>query len=116
MPMRVSHLNWYRRTLVYRSRAVRELSSTNVFHSAQALATQAFMMCFVAYTSPDRRSRGRSTADRRDHRTRLEGVWTEIERGNRVAAIREELHDSRAITIRRLQPTADQGSHPVSSE
>ncbi len=60
----------------------------------------------MAYSEPqgDRRSRGRTTADRREQRTRLEGVCTDVQRRERVEAIRDELHDSRAITVKRTDP------------
>jgi hypothetical protein len=48
----------------------------------------------------DRRKQARETPDRRDDKTRSPGSWTEAERERRTAAIREELHDSRAKTIR----------------
>jgi hypothetical protein len=47
----------------------------------------------------DRRKQARDTPDRRDDKTRSPGSWTEAERERRTAAIREELHDSRAKTI-----------------
>jgi hypothetical protein len=48
----------------------------------------------------DRRKKGRTTQERRDLRTRLEGIWTETERARRIAEIREEHHDGHAITVR----------------
>ena len=48
----------------------------------------------------DRRKQARDTPERRDEGTRSPGSWTEAERERRTAAIREELHDSRAKTIR----------------
>ena len=47
----------------------------------------------------DRRKEARRTSDRRNQKTRLPGSWSEAERQLRTAAIREELHDSRAKTI-----------------
>jgi len=48
---------------------------------------------------PDRRKKGRTSQERRDVRTRLEGIWTEAERTRRIAEIREEHHDRHAITV-----------------
>jgi hypothetical protein len=48
---------------------------------------------------PDRRRIGRTTAERRDFRTRLEGLWTEAERQRVIRTIREERRDARAVTI-----------------
>jgi hypothetical protein len=56
-------------------------------------------------SAPDRRKQGRTTEDRRDRLTRLEGVWTEAERCRRVSEFREEHHDSRAITVRATRLT-----------
>ena len=50
-------------------------------------------------SQPDRRKQGRTTQERRDLRTRLEGIWTETERARRSAEIREEHHDRHAITV-----------------
>ena len=50
-------------------------------------------------TRPDRRQQARETPGRRDDLTRPDGVWTEIDRQRRLAAIREELQESRAKTI-----------------
>lgn len=52
-----------------------------------------------SHQSTDRRKRGRTTADRRDQRTRLEGLWTDTERARRVAEMREEYHDRHAVTV-----------------
>lgn len=54
---------------------------------------------------PERRKQGRTTEDRRDRLTRLEGVWTEAERWRRVSEFREEHHDSHAITLRATPQT-----------
>ena len=53
-----------------------------------------------SHQSTDRRKRGRTTEDRRDLRTRLEGLWTDTERARRVAEMREEHHDRHAVTVR----------------
>ena len=57
---------------------------------------------------PERRKIGRSTAERRDLRTRLEGLWAEEERERFIRTLREERRDAHAITIQ-----ADQVSAPV---
>ena len=54
----------------------------------------------------DRRKQGRSTQDRRDWRTRLEGSWTEAERHRRVTQMREEHHDRHAVTVVTPKPSA----------
>jgi hypothetical protein len=53
----------------------------------------------VNRAADDRRKQARDTPERRDDKTRSPGSWTEAERERRTAAIREELHDSRAKTI-----------------
>jgi hypothetical protein len=47
----------------------------------------------------DRRRIGRSTAERRRSRIRLEGLWTELERERFVRIIREQRRDAEAVTI-----------------
>ena len=47
----------------------------------------------------DRRRIGRSTNERRDRRTRLEGLWTEAERTRFIRILREERQEAKAITI-----------------
>jgi hypothetical protein len=46
----------------------------------------------------DRRKHGRTTQERRDLRTRLEGVWNETERARRAAEMREVHQDSQPAT------------------
>ena len=57
---------------------------------------------------PDRRRIGRTTAERRDLRTRLEGLWTEAERQLLIRTIREERRDAKAVTVQAGQ----RGEHP----
>jgi hypothetical protein len=47
----------------------------------------------------DRRRIGRTTRERRDLLTRLEGLWTEAERQRFIRTLREERRDAKAITI-----------------
>jgi hypothetical protein len=47
----------------------------------------------------DRRRIGRTTRERRDLLTRLEGLWTEAERQRFIRTLREERQDAKAVTI-----------------
>jgi hypothetical protein len=50
-------------------------------------------------THADRRKIGRTTVERRNVRTRLEGLWTAAERERFIRALREERRDAEAVTI-----------------
>jgi hypothetical protein len=56
------------------------------------------------WSGPERRRIGRTTNERRDWRTRLEGIWTEAERERFIQAVREQRHDAQAVTVRAPAP------------